>query len=386
MSALENYAGATQPADAETARLYAAHSAEILAFCRRQLTSLGEAEDALQTTFLYVLRALRRGVVPECERAWLTTIAKNVCHTQRRTLGRRGTLTSEVDLDRIALAQPVPDEAELVETLRDALAALPENQRSAFVMREWQGLGHDEIAARLELTSTATSALLTRARRSLATALTAAGRPRTALDLSLLLGALRGHLRAILGGAASKTAVGAAVASVAVGGAVAERALERPAPPPAPTAPRVAETRATHVASIPTTVTRAQERRLVTPVRRRTPGRAVASPELTATAARLQATPTGGTSRAAVPPRSHDPATPAQASPESAAPPKSEGALTHPVPPEIPDPGLPVQLPGVDLPPLPLPPLPPLPPVPAPDATSGLPVEVPPLPPLPTLP
>ena len=127
MSAVENYAGATCPGDAETARLYSAHSDEILAFCRRQLTSLGEAEDALQTTFLYALRALRRGVVPECERAWLTTIAKNVCHTQRRTLGRRGTLTSDVDINTIALARPAPYEAELVGTLRDALAALPEN-------------------------------------------------------------------------------------------------------------------------------------------------------------------------------------------------------------------------------------------------------------------
>jgi RNA polymerase sigma-70 factor, ECF subfamily len=386
MSAVETYTGAAQPGDAETARLYAAHSAEILAFCRRQLTSLGEAEDALQTTFLYALRALRRGVVPECERAWLTTIAKNVCHTQRRTLGRRGTLTSEVDLDRIALAQPVPDEAEFVGTLRDALAALPENQRSAFVMREWQGLGHDEIAAKLELTPTATSALLTRARRSLATALTAAGRPRAALDLSFLLGALRGQLRAVLGGAASKAAAGAAVASVAVGGGVAERALERPAAPPAPTAPRVAETRATNV--VPTlTVTRAQERRVVTPVRRRARDEAAASPRSTVSAARPPATPAGGTSSAAAPPHSLDPATPAQSSPASASPPKSEGAPTHtPVPPKIPDPGLPVDLPAVDLPPLPLPPLPPLPPVPAPDATSGLPVDVPPLPPLPTLP
>jgi RNA polymerase sigma factor (sigma-70 family) len=382
MSAVENYAGATLPGDAEAARLYVAHSAEILAFCRRQLPSLGEAEDALQTTFLYALRALRRGVVPECERAWLTTIAKNVCHTQRRTLGRRGTLTSEVDLDRIALAQPVSDEAELVGTLRDALAALPENQRSALVMREWQGLGHDEIATRLELTSTATSALLTRARRSLATALTAAGRPRAALDASLLLGALRGQLRAVFGSAASKTAIGAAVASVAVGGVVAERALERPSPPPAPTVPRVAEPRTAQVAPIPTTSTRAPARRLVTPTRRRTPERAAASAEVPASAVRPQATAAGGTSRAAVPPRSLDPATPTQSSPESTSPPKSEGGTpTRLAPPEVPDP-----VPGVDLPPLPLPPLPPLPPVPGPDAISGLPIEAPPLPPLPTLP
>jgi DNA-directed RNA polymerase specialized sigma24 family protein len=109
MSALEAPRPRGPSAEQETARLFAAHSAEILAFCRRQLTSGSDAEDALQTTFVYVLRAIRRGVVPENEHAWLTTIAKNVCHTQRRTQGRRGALSTALDLDRIALAQPEPD-------------------------------------------------------------------------------------------------------------------------------------------------------------------------------------------------------------------------------------------------------------------------------------
>ena len=386
MSAVENYAGATCPGDADAARLYAAHSAEILAFCRRHLISLGEAEDALQTTFLYALRALRRGVVPECELAWLTTIAKNVCHTQRRTLGRRGALTSDVDVDKIALARPVPDEVELVATLREALAALPPNQRSALVMREWQGLGHDEIATRLELTPMATSALVTRARRSLAAALTAAGRPRAALDVSVLLGTLRTHLQAFLGSAASKAAVGAAVASVAVGGVVAERTLDRGSPPPAPAARRGVDSRATRLAQIAPTATGAPDQRTVAPRGRRTS----ASTATIATTVRLPFAPAEGTSRAAVPPRAFDPqAAPTQGAPESApAAPKREDDASRSAPPQVPDPGLPVQIPGVDLPPVPpLPlPLPPVPALPAPDATAGLPVDVPPVPPLPTLP
>ena len=168
MSALEERSAYGPSAEEETARLFDAHSAEILAFCRRQLASRSDAEDALQTTFVYVLRALRRGVVPEHESAWLTTIAKNVCHTQRRTLGRRGPLSTDLDLDRIALAEPEPDEADLLAALPAALASLPDSQRNAIVMREWLGLGPGEIATRLELTTPATNALLTRARHSLA--------------------------------------------------------------------------------------------------------------------------------------------------------------------------------------------------------------------------
>ncbi len=219
MSALEAHDVYGIGAEAETARLFHAHSEEILAFCRRQLGSSTDADDALQTTFLYVLRALRRGVVPEHEAAWLTTIAKNACHTQRRTLGRRGSLTTDVDLDQIALARPEPDEAELIAALPAALAALPDNQRTAIVMREWHGLAPGEIASRLELTTTATNALLTRARRSLATALTATVRgPLSALNVGVLADMLRVYLKSLLGSAAAKTAVVAVAATVSVGG------------------------------------------------------------------------------------------------------------------------------------------------------------------------
>lgn len=98
----------------EAGRLFEKHSDRIFAFCLRRLGSRSDAEDAVQTTFLYALRALRRGVVPECESAWLTTIAKNVCHWQRRTLDRRGSLTSDVDLDTIGLAMPDRDEEDLL--------------------------------------------------------------------------------------------------------------------------------------------------------------------------------------------------------------------------------------------------------------------------------
>ena len=383
MSALA--APALVDADVETARLFEAHAGEILGFCRRQLASSGDAEDALQTTFLYALRALRRGVVPDSEAAWLTAIAKNVCNTQRRTVGRRGRLTAEVDVDTIALARAEPDEVGLVASLSEALASLPENQRSALVMREWQGLGHDEIASRLDLTTTATSALLTRARHALAAALTAAGRPNSALDLSLLLGALRMHLRSLLGGAATKAAVGAAVVSVAVGGVVVERSLGPASPKREPLSPSAVAAAAGRAA--PSSVTSGAPRGSANrPKARRTAARATSYAKDPARA-RTSPAAAGPTSHAAVRRVSLDPRTPSPGAPTAETPPGAParedvapaGAL-----PEIPDPGLELPAPGVELPAPPLPPLPPLPPTP--DPSSDLPIDLPPAPPLPPLP
>ena len=217
---------ASERGNAEEAagRLFAEHSEPIFRYCLRQLGSRSEAEDAVQTTFLYALRALQRNVVPECESAWLTTIAKNVCHSQRRTLARRGPLASDVDLDSIALARPSHGEEELLMGLKDALASMPERQRRALVLREWLGVPSREIACELGMSQTATHALLTRARHSLAHALTAVPR-RPALGLNF--GSLLFKFKALfVGGTANAVATTVVVTGIAVGGVVAvERAI-----------------------------------------------------------------------------------------------------------------------------------------------------------------
>jgi RNA polymerase sigma factor (sigma-70 family) len=366
MSALEAPRLDGPSAEQETARLFAGHSAEILSFCRRQLASSSDAEDALQTTFVYVLRALRRGVVPENESAWLTTIAKNVCHTQRRTLGRRGALSTDLDLERIALAQPEPDEKELLAALPDALATLPESQRSAIVMREWLGLGPGEIATRLELTTPATNALLTRARHSLASALTAAVRgPLSALNIPLLADALRGYRKTILGNAASKTAVAAVVATASVGGVAVQQSLaENDASATRPIADRTSP-----VPSPSVTESR--------PASSREHGHANGVSPTTVSSARPSVSTTATIRAPVVPPAASAPAAPDKtggpATGDASSPSTTEkDPVTLPETPPIPEA-------------LPLPPLPPLPDLGLDDPLLPR-VDVPPLPPLPELP
>jgi RNA polymerase sigma factor (sigma-70 family) len=211
----------------DAADLFERYSERIHAYCLHVLRDRTEAEDAVQTTFLNAHRALRRGVTPLHEYAWLHTIAKNACRMQQRTKSRRAPV-ADVDVDTIARSEDDGDAAELRAAVGDALSRLPERQRRAVLLREWYGLSPQEIAPRLGLSVPATYAVLTRARRSLAGALTATVRgPLMILDLSGIADALRG-LKAYFGGAAAKTAVAAAVVTASVGvggGVVVDRAL-----------------------------------------------------------------------------------------------------------------------------------------------------------------
>ena len=59
--------------------LFTRYRDQIYRFCYARLRSREEAEDATQNVFMRVHMALKRGVVPEYEAAWLYKIAHNVC-------------------------------------------------------------------------------------------------------------------------------------------------------------------------------------------------------------------------------------------------------------------------------------------------------------------
>jgi RNA polymerase sigma-70 factor (ECF subfamily) len=152
-----------------TRYLYEKHGGRLFTFCLARLRDREEAQDAVQTTFIYVLRSLQRGVEPEFELAWLLKIASNVCREAERSVGRINAATWEVE-DMDELAAPSADGyegPEQLDALREALATLPERQRRAILLREWQGLSYAEIADELRLTVGAVETLLYRARRSL---------------------------------------------------------------------------------------------------------------------------------------------------------------------------------------------------------------------------
>jgi RNA polymerase sigma-70 factor (ECF subfamily) len=193
----------------------------VFGFCVNQLGSRDEAEDAVQSTFLNAHRALQRGVTPEAELAWLFKIAHNVCLTRRRSSRRRGRVESPSDLDAVQDVLPAParESADELIRLTDALSHMPDNQRRAILLREWQGLSYHEIADELQLSQSAVETLIFRARRTLAANLeveperpSTLARVRRVLDIGSLLGAVKTLV-------AAGTAVQATAAAVAVSGA-----------------------------------------------------------------------------------------------------------------------------------------------------------------------
>jgi RNA polymerase sigma factor (sigma-70 family) len=162
---------AAPEADA-TRELYERYARQIYSYCLHQLGNREEAEDATQSTFLNAFRGFQRGVDPEFESAWLYKIAQNVCLTRQRSSSRRRRVETPGDLE--AMQDYVPahqaDSDELIH-LPKALESMPEQQRHALLLREWQGLTYKEIAEELDVSQAAVETLLFRARRTLANGL-----------------------------------------------------------------------------------------------------------------------------------------------------------------------------------------------------------------------
>ena len=247
-------AGAVAPEAKLTQALYERHATQIFRYCLHQLGSREEAEDAVQSTFLNGFRGVKRGVVPENESAWLFKIAENVCLSRRRSTWRRGRVESPTDFDVVEELTPAPSRlADELLGLQDVLEQMPESQRRAILLREWQGLSYREIAEELQLSQTAVETLIFRARRSLARGLEQPPEPAQkrrmirGADLGNLLTALKSLL---LGGGAAAAKVAAVVAVVGAGTVVASS--------PAPIVHVVSVTRVHRPAPVPHAADRAE--------------------------------------------------------------------------------------------------------------------------------
>jgi RNA polymerase sigma-70 factor, ECF subfamily len=297
--------------------LYERHAVALRAFCLRSLRNRDDADEAVQATFLRALGAVRSGVRPVSERAWLLTIARNVCATRATCAHRR----REVALDSIALedaAGPAPPQDLGADAdLFAALEALPDGQRRAFVLRAVDGLSYEEIAQELGVTHAAVETWIFRARRKLAEAV-ADRRRRLAADLS----SAAGLLKSLLTGGAALKAGAVAVAAVAIGASVARTPDEPSRTERAPMSPLV---------RTPDVRTRPVEPRQAPRRRAADAGRAdAATPRATvpAPAAGSSATPTETTA----PPAPSTPSThaPAPSQPAEHAPPAQRSAPTLP--------------------------------------------------------
>ncbi|HEX7299169.1 MAG TPA: sigma-70 family RNA polymerase sigma factor [Solirubrobacteraceae bacterium] len=137
----------------------------LFAYTRQMLgASRSDAEDVLQDVFLRAYGALRHDERPVTLRAWLYRVAHNRCIDHLR---RPVPPAAEVyELSRRPILDP-PDQTERRECLRQLVQdvqRLPEQQRSALLMRELDGLSYAELADALDTSVPAIKSLLVRAR------------------------------------------------------------------------------------------------------------------------------------------------------------------------------------------------------------------------------
>jgi RNA polymerase sigma factor (sigma-70 family) len=165
------------------------------------------SEDVTQDAFSKALPALQRGDAEIELRPWLFRIVRNTALNDLRD----SPPSPEVLAEAIAGGRNPAEELERREELADLmqrLQALPEPQRAAIVMRELEGLGHEEIAAALGLSGGAARQAIYRARQALRDG---AG---MLIPLPLLQAMLVGG-----GSGVAETAGAAGVSAAGVGGA-----------------------------------------------------------------------------------------------------------------------------------------------------------------------
>jgi RNA polymerase sigma-70 factor (TIGR02960 family) len=159
------------------------HRRELHVHCYRMLASFDEAEDAVQETFLRAWRSRER-FEGEHFRAWLYSIATNVCVDMIRRRSRRVPMLQSLAevpwlqpypdrlLDEVAPNDEQPDaivvERETIElAFLAALQVLPPRQRAALIVRDVLGWPAVEAASLLETSVAAANSALQRARATM---------------------------------------------------------------------------------------------------------------------------------------------------------------------------------------------------------------------------
>ncbi len=145
----------------------------LFAYTRQMLPGRQDAEDALQDIFVRAYAGLRANDRELALRAWLYRVAHNRCIDELR---RPALPPPEVmELLRSPANDPIT-EADQRESLRRLIAdvrRLPDQQRSALLMRELGGMSYADMAGALGVTVPAVKSLLVRARLALGQALEA---------------------------------------------------------------------------------------------------------------------------------------------------------------------------------------------------------------------
>lgn len=152
----------------------------VMNLASRMIRDQTEAEDLAQAVFVQVFRSAGRYKVNSKFSTWLFTIARNLClnEIRRRTRHPAESIDAPHPEQEGQPRQQYEDrgttsppesllQGELQAKIDEALAALPENQRTAILLCRQEELSYEDIAAVLGCSLSATKSLIFRGRETL---------------------------------------------------------------------------------------------------------------------------------------------------------------------------------------------------------------------------
>src|SRR6185503_8560995 len=151
----------------------------VMNFVYRTLPDATEAEDLAQHVFVQVFKSAHRYQASAKFSTWLFTIARNLCLNEiRRRVRHPADSLDETYPDDERPVRQAPEtknfsppdallHAELEGKIEEALAALPEKQRTAILLCRGDELSYEDIAKVLGCSVSATKSLIHRGRETL---------------------------------------------------------------------------------------------------------------------------------------------------------------------------------------------------------------------------
>jgi RNA polymerase sigma-70 factor (ECF subfamily) len=144
------------------------HQGGVYRVAVRLLGSDADAQDATQETFVRAWRGLARFRGESAVSTWLYRIVTNRCLNV--IVARRPSERLDPDLPSVG-GDPaaIAEQRERFAAVAREVASLPPEQRAALVLRDFEGLSYEEVAAALEVSVAAVKGRIHRARLSVLT-------------------------------------------------------------------------------------------------------------------------------------------------------------------------------------------------------------------------